>query len=193
MKLNWLHHLGITSKSYNCGYCGKSLASEKGYLGQDEAKNIRGSIYICHFCFKPTYFDHSKESQTPGPTFANNVNDISDKNVEALYLEARNSYSSNSFTAAVLVCRKLLMHIAVSKGAEENLSFIAYVEYLSNNNYIPPDAKDWVDHIRTKGNEANHEINIMKKEEAEDLIQFIEMLLKMIYEFPASIKRKKVD
>ena len=82
------------------------------------------------------------------------------------------------------------MHIAVSKGAEENKSFASYVDYLSDNNYVPPDAKAWIDHIRKKGNEANHDINIMPKEDAEELISFIEMLLKLIYEFPAIMKKK---
>jgi hypothetical protein len=83
------------------------------------------------------------------------------------------------------------MHIAVAKGAEEGKKFIEYVQFLADKNYIPPDAKDWVDHIREKGNEANHEITIMNKEDANDLISFSEMLLKLIYEFPANIRKKK--
>ncbi len=82
------------------------------------------------------------------------------------------------------------MNIAVAKGAPEGLSFIKYVEYLSENNYVPPDGKEWVDHIRTKGNEAAHEISSITENDAKDLITFIEMLLKIIFEFPASIKRK---
>ena len=82
------------------------------------------------------------------------------------------------------------MHIAVSKGAKPGDSFISYVEYLADHNYVPPDAKEWVDHIRKKGNEANHEISIMAKDDAGDLIRFSEMLLKVIYEFPASIKKR---
>ena len=82
------------------------------------------------------------------------------------------------------------MNIAVSKGADEGKTFIEYVEYLAENNYIPPDAKYWVDYIREKGNEATHEIAIMGRKDAEDLIKFMEMLLKIIYEFPASIKAK---
>jgi hypothetical protein len=61
------------------------------------------------------------------------------------------------------------------------------VEYLSDQNYVPPDGKGWVDHIRKKSNEANHEIVIMKKEDALDLISFIEMLLRLIYEFPSRL------
>ena len=97
----------------------------------------------------------------------------------------------NAFTASVLACRKLLMHVAVSKGANVGLKFIEYVEYLAKNHLIPVWSEDWVDHIREKGNEANHEILIMKKEDAEDLISFSEMLLKLVYEFPANIQRKR--
>jgi len=105
-----------------------------------------------------------------------------------LYAEARFCMTVNSFTSAVLTCRKLLMHIAVAKGAPTNKSFLEYVEYLSDKNYVPPDGKGWVDYIRTKGNEANHEIKIMSVDDAKDLITFSEMLLKFVYEFPAKVK-----
>ncbi len=36
--------------------------------------------------------------------------------------------------------------------------------------------------LRTKSNEANYEITLMSKEEAERLITFVEMMLKFIYE-----------
>lgn len=79
------------------------------------------------------------------------------------------------------------MNIAVAQGAEEGKSFISYVDYLASQGYVPPNGRGWVDHIRKKGNEANHEIVLMKKEDAEELILFTEMLLKFIYEFPMKI------
>jgi len=109
------------------------------------------------------------------------------KDVEALYNEARSSVTVNAFTAAVLTCRKLLMHLAVAKGAPAGQSFLAYVEYLAQQGYVPPDGKGWVDFIRTKANEANHEIIIMSAQDAKDLITFSEMLLKFVYEFPAKV------
>ncbi len=80
------------------------------------------------------------------------------------------------------------MHIAVEKGAAQGKSFLEYVEHLSEKGYIPPDGKGWVDYIRTKGNEANHEIKIMSSSDASDLITFSEMLLKFVYEFPGKMK-----
>ena len=82
------------------------------------------------------------------------------------------------------------MHIAVAKGATPGGTFASYVDYLVSNHFTPPDAKDWVDHIRTQGNEATHEITIMKKEDAEELVSFLEMLLKFLYEFPAAMRKK---
>ena len=115
---------------------------------------------------------------------------MNDSSVGDLYNEARNCTGAGAYTSAVLSCRKLLMHIAVSKGAETGKKFIEYVQYLSDQNYIPPDAKSWVDHIRAKGNEANHEIVIMREEDAKDLLSFIEMLLKIIFEFPGQHKKE---
>ena len=55
------------------------------------------------------------------------------------------------------------MHIAVAQGAKASISFVEYVDYLVNNHFAPPNSKDWVDKIRSHGNEANHEIVIKKK------------------------------
>jgi len=191
-KIKWNNVVKLESKNYICGYCGNSLASELGFYSHiPRDANIQIThIYICHFCLRPTFFDRNGYHQTPASAYGNKVNNIPSE-VETLYNEARNCTSCNAYTASVLCSRKLLMNIAVSKGAVEGLKFIEYVEYLSDKHFIPPDGKDWVEHIRKKGNEATHEISIMKREGAEELITFIEMLLKFIFEFPATIKSKK--
>ena len=79
------------------------------------------------------------------------------------------------------------MNIAVAQGAKPGDTFVKYVEYLAGKGYVPPNGQGWVDHIRKKGNEANHEIVLMSKSDADELILFIEMLLKFIYEFPNKI------
>lgn len=81
------------------------------------------------------------------------------------------------------------MHIAVDQGADPGKNFIQYVEYLSAAGYVPPNGKEWVDEIRTRSNEANHEIVLMSESDAIQLLDFVEMLLKFIYEFPSRIKK----
>lgn len=192
MRIEWGQHGRLSSQTYICGYCGRDVASELGYSASgvdDYGRNISAFLYICHHCHRPTLFDWEGQ-QTPGPMYGATVDDIDDSAVAALYDEARNCTAAGAYTAAVLACRKLLMHVAVSKGAKQNESFISYVEYLASSGLIPPDAKGWVDHIREKGNEANHEIVIMGEEDAKDLVSFSEMLLRIIFEFPARIKKK---
>ena len=41
--------------------------------------------------------------------------------------------------------------------------------------------------MRDRGNAANHEIPQVTKEDAKLLIDFVEMLLKLIYEYPGRI------
>ena len=79
------------------------------------------------------------------------------------------------------------MNIAVSQGAEEGKRFIEYVSFLSDSGYDLPNGKHWVDHIRKKGNEATHEVQLMDDTDAEKLLIFVEMLLKFVYEFPSMV------
>jgi len=185
--MSWINIGNLSSQAFQCGYCGESISSEKGYY--EEAN--KDFIYICHYCESPTYFNLSNNKQYPGVAFGNKVENIPDENIEKLYNETRQCVSVQAFTSSVMASRKLLMNIAVQKGAKVGLSYKEYVEYLDTQHYIPPDGKDWVDQIRRKGNEANHEIKIMEKEDAEELITFIEMLLKFIYEFPSKVKKKQ--
>lgn len=184
----WKNVEAVKYRSYECGFCGNKVGPNLGYRNNDTSHYI----LICPSCNTPTYFYQQteyKRIQTPAPLIGNDVSNVSDTDIESLYNEARTCTGNNAFTAAVLACRKILMHIAVDKGAPTNKSFMEYVQYLSDNSYVPPDAKDWVDHIRTKGNEANHEIVLMEKADAIDLINFIEMLLKIIYEFPSRLPK----
>ena len=181
MDAAWKNTGTIETRVFICGHCDTKVSSDMGYY--ENQRNLR--IWLCP-CGKPTFFDE-RGIQYPAYVYGNKISGIPSKEVEQLYEEARRCTSVSAYTAAVLSCRKLLMHIAVEKGAPEGISFVQYVEYLSDKNYVPPDGKGWVDYIRQKSNEANHEIVLMKEEEAMDLINFSEMLLRFVYEFPSKV------
>jgi len=176
----WRQHEQLAPKSYVCGFCGLNIGAKYGYYQSSGQRQL----YICPFCDKPTYF--GDEGQIPGSPFGNEVKHLP-MEVQQLYREIRNCSTVSAYTAAVLLCRKLLMNIAVELGAAPNKTFQFYVDYLATQGYIPPNAKGWVDHIRNKGNEATHEIILMSQTDAEELISFAEMLLRIIYEFPQKV------
>lgn len=186
--MGWNNTAVLGSKKYVCGHCDSSLATQTGYHGR--INGVDAHIYICHHCEKPTFFDWDG-AQIPGSSYGDNVKHIPSHEVEAIYKESRDCIKVNAYTASILCSRKLLMNIAVSKSAAEDLSFVQYVEFISSKGLVPPEGKEWVDHIREKGNEATHQIAIKTREEAEQLITFTGMLLKFIYEFPATLKKTK--
>lgn len=181
-----------STRSYTCGYCGNHVSSEKGLRisqYQDGSGDIPGKgIYLCPNCKGPTFFD-LYDIQHPGYLIGQKIKHIPE-NVDSLYEEARNSFSVNAFTGVVLLCRKLLMNIAVSFGAEEGKSFASYVQFLFDEGYVSKSSKQWVDHIRKEGNSATHEIEIKTKDEAKLILLFAEMILRSNFEYPASIPIK---
>jgi hypothetical protein len=178
----WRNLESVGATKYQCGWCGNVVASVVGYFtGQATPK-----IYICPSCESPTLFQNG--AQVPGVSPGEEVAHLP-PDVDALYKESRKCCGASCYTASVLICRKLLMNIAVAQGAEPGQTFISYVEHLAKSGYVPPNGKGWVDHIRKKGNEATHEIALMSQVDANELLAFAEMLLKLIYEFPNRVPK----
>ena len=185
---NWRQLQDLPNASFICGFCNTTVSSVKGYkLGHhgDSSGPQIGALHICPNCGGPTFFAPDGR-HFPSPALGNSVKHLP-SDLEALYEEARRCSSQNCFTASVLLCRKMLMNIAVQQGAAEGLKFIEYVTYLADRGFVPPNGKHWVDHIRRKGNEATHEIAIMTEQDARELLSFIEMLLRFVFEFPAMV------
>ncbi len=183
--MSWKNQVEIESRQFTCGLCGSLTGYNRGFKHESNGSWL---IYICPVCDKPNIF--LKTYQYPSQPFGNPLYKLPD-DLRNLYDDARNCISINAFTASVMLCRKILMNFAVSEGAKENGSFLNYVDYLADNSFISPKAKDWVNHIRTKGNEANHEICLMERQDAEDIILFTEILLKSNIEFPE--KRQLIE
>jgi hypothetical protein len=164
---------------YPCGYCGAIVGVS--HVLKDKSSAVSRFLAFCAACDRPTFFDNGRPF--PGAKYGEAVGHLPAEIAE-LYDEARECMSIAAFTSAVLACRKLLMNVAVAHGAKPGQSFVRYVEHLVAKGFVPPTGKDWVDHIRTKGNEATHEITPMTEGDARTLIDFTGVLLKLVFEFP---------
>ncbi len=193
---NWNEARHLSAKSYICGFCNDKVSSEQGFSvssffnGATRVAHQRG-IYICPSCSGPTFFDFKEENnQLPGVLIGHSIANIPEE-INYIYYEARRSYSVGAYTGSVLLSRKMLMNITVylgkTQGVEEGKSFAYYVDFLEKNGHIPLATLGWVDHIRKQGNEATHKIDVKTAEDAENLLLFIEMLLKINFEYPSKI------
>lgn len=189
--VHWDSHKALPA-SYKCSYCGTFVTSAEGLplvnenlVGDKFFSKPSGGVYICTNCKYPTYI--YQDEQVPLSRFGESIEYLPEE-VDEIYEEARDSFSVGAYTAVMLLCRKLLMHVAVDLGADENKNFIYYVNYFETEGYISKNARPWVDKIRKLGNEANHEIMVGNKEDAKKIIEFSAMLLKTNYEYPGKIE-----
>jgi len=142
--LNWDSTKNTGGIRFICGYCGTDTAPAQGYYSSRDGSGHQGYILLCTNCNQPTFVDIIEDkiiSTTPTAKMGKDVDGLP-PDVEKLYDEARLCTSAGAYTAAILTCRKILMHVAVEKGAPSNKGFMEYVEYLTDKNYVPHDGKD---------------------------------------------------
>ncbi|TQO20991.1 uncharacterized protein DUF4145 [Rhodoglobus vestalii] len=113
-----------------------------------------------------------------------------------LWNEIRECLGGGTTTAAVMLCRKLLLHIAVSQGLHEkgengrSPNFLQAVNHLESEGVITKKMRVWVDRIKDVGNEANHVIASVSKAQAMDVAEFTEQLLRLTYEMDYLIEKR---
>jgi len=182
---NITRHDGSTEDSwetYVCGYCGTKVSGAvvARYDWEDSATNRYSNKWLlCTNCTKPS----SKINNTvyPGTPFGPTIQGLPSE-VEASYNEARRCMEVNAYTAAELISRKILMHVAADKGAKEGESFVAYLTYLEEQGYVTPPMKGWVDLIRQHGNKSTHKLDSPEQKRARSTVMFTAELLRLVYE-----------
>jgi hypothetical protein len=197
---NWkLGQLPISTR-YSCAWCGHTVSSQHGVKASDfytqvidddlQRIAINAVIAICPDCSRPTFIEDDVRGyfsqQLPNAPLGSAVQHLPSE-IAALYEEARHCTTVEAYTSAVLLARKILLHVAVKEGASANINFQQAVNYLDEHHFIPRNGKGWVDRIRKLGNEANHEIVVMTRDQAEETLTFTGWLLTLTYQLPGSL------
>lgn len=186
-KINHHNKTGDSFKDLICGHCGTKVTAREisNYLPQAHTHQNWSFFVVCPSCNKGSLIirDRGSNAETnyPGHLPGEEIKGLP-ADVKKAYQEARRCFSVNAFTSCELMCRKILMHIAVEKSAATNLSFAQYVSHLETEGYITPPIKTWADKIRSNANESTHELIFPDKPRAENTFQFTMMLLRIIYE-----------
>ena len=63
-----------------------------------------------------------------------------------------------------------------------------HIDYLVEALIVTPNMKPWIDQIRKVGNGANHELVHSSQKEAEEILTFRAMLLRLVYEYPKRLE-----
>ena len=184
---SWVSPDPVRSRSYQCGYCDQRVGSDRGFRIDRRGDGQVGGIYLCPSCSGPTFFAPDGR-QFPRSSAGHTVEHVP-RALNQLYEEARLAVSYQCYTGAVLLCQKLLRHVAMSRGADPDASFFDCVIHLDENGYLPPDGTRWVNQIGQQNRDTGRQIRVKGAEDAEDLLRFTEMMLRFNYEFPSLIAR----
>jgi hypothetical protein len=159
---------------FTCGHCGTKVSG--AVIGIHAG---RVQWLLCPNCLAGSVSNSGIIS--PSALFGPEIQGLPD-DVKVAYNEAQRCMSVNALTACELICRKILMHVAVEKGAKEGINFADYLTHLGNQGYITPPMKGWVDLIRQHGNKATHVLDAPDQKRAESTLMFTAELLRLIYE-----------
>lgn len=176
---------------FTCGHCGTAVSGAVVaiHIFNNPPKSGNRTYIKWVLCPSCALGSTIINGQTfPGTAFGPKVDGLPE-DVEAAYSEARRCIEVHAYTAAELICRKILMHVAVEKGAKEGESFVSYINHLETKGYVTPPMKAWVDTIRLHGNASTHKLKAPEKERAESTVMFTAELLRLIYEMDYMAKK----
>lgn len=159
----------------DCGHCGRHVNAAVIALSADE----QTQWLRCSACDLGLLVVN--DAQYPAPKYGEDVEGLPQM-VAEVYTEARNCFGVAAYTAAELMCRKLLMQAGVDKGADAGKSFVQYLDHLSTEGYITPPMRPWADLIRKRGNVGTHDLPAATREEAVETLAFTTQLLRLVYE-----------
>ena len=180
----WPDAQQINRCRYRCGYCRERVMSGEGWQAESQSElgpPPKMCVLICPHCNRPTYMESDYQIPPPG---GQAMVAIAPPEILARLQEASDAFSVRAYTAAAILCRKILMNVAVSQAAKEGQTFAFYIEFLIQREFIPKASLPWVDKIRATGNEAAHSVAGTTETVAKQTLEFTAMLLRLVYEFP---------
>lgn len=187
--LRWQNQSRIPPTDYRCWNCGNQVGTRDGFCVHGEDKPY---VALCPRCGRPAYFDHRTADPIPSSAPGRPLKGAPGE-VGTLYDEARRALGAGAYTAVVMLCRKMLMNIAVAEGAKAGESFASYVDFLQAGGYFSPKARDYVDFIKKLGNEANHEIAPKLNRDASLSLRFVSGLIQHNYEHPSALPNAETE
>lgn len=184
---NWQFHK--QTLKYHCGFCGAKVSSILGLQHNQYNQRMTAffDVRLCPNCKYATNFyvyENDIRFQVPIPVPGESFHPTKEEEdlslIVDLYNEARIAMSQGSASCAVLMFRKILMHIALEQNAKHG-GFESYCNYLKDNGIVSKPQFQMLDRIKQAGNAENHEIRQATDAEARDLIELVTALIKSIY------------
>ena len=110
------------------------------------------------------------------------------------YIEAIKCFDVGAWKASVVMCRRALQGSVIEKGAKKD-KLVDQIDELYDQQIITKAIKDWAHEIRLTGNIGAHPdkdgLQDVTREDAKELIEFMEEYLNYVYIMPSKVAAKR--
>jgi len=125
------------------------------------------------------------------PLPENNLSTDIPEDISSIYGEATTAFYASAYRASAIMLRSTLEAITVYFG-ETTGALAKRLEHLREQNVLLPVLFDWSKEVRLLGNQSTHNpADLISKDDAKQLLDFIRELMKYLFEMPAELKRKR--
>jgi hypothetical protein len=179
----------MAGMSITCGNCGLRVGAQVVAEGSTNYGQLSAGVtwLRCPDCGGGNVRAKDGSVWPVAPVLANVANLPED--VARAWKEAQSAYAVAAYTASEMMCRKILMHLAVGVASgKEGGTFKDFIDDLDVAGYISTGLKPAVEKVKNRGNTANH--NLPASTEADSLmtLRITEHLLRSIYEIPGLVQ-----
>ena len=177
--------VGVTTKNTTCAHCDAPVNAKVVHGPGVSGGHPQHTWWmVCPVCSNGI-LETREGSIWPPPLAGRPINGLPD-DIAAAWLECRQTFGAGAYTATELMCRKILMHVAVDVlGMEAGEGFLTYVESMEAKGHIAAGLKPAIDKIRQRGNFATHQLPPSSAEDAERTMRITHYLLSGQYEIAA--------
>jgi hypothetical protein len=107
------------------------------------------------------------------------------------WLQAKRNVKDENWDAAAVMARSALQ-ISLRDHGAEGRSLKQEIEDLASKGILPPNMKEWAQHVRELGNDSAHpgpEQGPTSPQDARDIVRFLDFLLEYLYSLPHRIQQ----
>jgi hypothetical protein len=126
------------------------------------------------------------------PFFNMKLDESLSEEIQQVLREAKINFSTQCYRSSAVMSRRALEAIASEKG-EVTGNLFQKIKNLTNNGVLDKNLGEWATEIRLIGNSGAHHdpIDDVNKEDANQILLFIEELIKYLYIMPAEIQKRR--
>lgn len=126
------------------------------------------------------------------PLPQNKLSDDIPSEISNIYAEAVKTYYAKAPRATAVMLRRTIEAIA-SHFDENEGPLVQRLQHLLEKNILQPSLSDWAKEVRLIGNQGAHydPANEVNMEDANQLLTFVQELMKYLFELPAELQRRR--